>query len=106
IRSTFFRWGLARNEPCAARILPPFLSSRFDAWGCFLQHAVAIRNHLDALFFGLLECFGMQIVTAFLAGFLLFDRDSILVRPGILANAGHLPTDFNTRRAGLNRKVI
>ena len=48
----------------------------------------------------------MQIVTTFKVGFLLLDRDSILVRPGILANTRHLPTDFNPRRAGLNREAI
>src|SRR5262249_37230280 len=70
------------------------------------QRVLGIMHHQDALLFRLLESFRMEIVTALFLGLLLFDRDAILVRPGVLPNSGDLPTDFYTRRVGLNREAI
>ena len=48
----------------------------------------------------------VQVTSALLARFFLFDSDTLRVCPGILPNACHLPGNFHTGRTARNFEVI
>ena len=50
--------------------------------------------------------FRMQVGTALLRRLVLFGRTAIRIGPGVLTNAGHLPTNLHTRLAGPDREMV
>src|SRR5262249_30829985 len=71
-----------------------------------LAQQLRLIRPLDPALFIFAEGFGMQIVATLFFGLIFFDWNAVLVRPCILTNARHLPRDFHSRRAGLNREPI
>ena len=71
-----------------------------------LLHALRIARPVDGFLFGLAERFRVQVVSALGLELVFFDRDAILPRECVVADACHLPTDFDIWRAGLNAEAI
>src|SRR6185295_14281150 len=60
----------------------------------------------DGFFFRLVEDVGVEIIAALAFGLLDLDLDSILVGPGVLANARDLPRDLHICGAGPDDETI
>src|SRR5207237_6515109 len=60
----------------------------------------------DVLFVGLAEELGMKIGSVFGARLLLFDDDSVRVRPGVVARARELPGDLRSGNAALDPELV
>ena len=71
-----------------------------------LLHHFRIARPLDAAFFGLLECFRVQVVAALAVHLFDLYANTILVCPPVLTDAGHLPRDFYIRGAGSDDETI
>src|SRR5262245_58764795 len=79
----------------AAPILWLVLPHRPEATLLDAVHQLRLIRPSNASLLGLAECFGMKIMAALLFGLGLLDPDAVLVRPGIPANASHLPRDLH-----------
>src|SRR5438105_8833289 len=71
-----------------------------------VAHQLGPIRPLNAALFVLAEGFGVQVMAALFFRFVFFNLDAVLVRPCVLANAGHLPRYFHSRRAGADREAI
>src|SRR6185503_8325077 len=71
-----------------------------------LLHAFRVARPVDGFLFGLAERFRVKVVSALGLDLVFFDRDATLPRECVVADACHLPTDFDIWRAGLNAEAI
>src|SRR6185503_21211133 len=84
-----------------ARCFQPFL-----ALLAHLRRHLSMFDHQDISLLRLIEGIRMQIEAAFLFRLHDFNRYAMMVGIRILANAGHLPRDFDIRSTGPDAEVI
>src|SRR5262249_55763758 len=69
-------------------------------------HHLRMTRPFDRHLLGLVEDLRVQVVAALALWLLLLNWYPVFVRISVLADARHLPGDFNARSAGLDREAI